>query len=1520
MATKKYNSPPPGLDNAKHYDDWVKLVNIWKDVNDLPDNKKGPALLLTLQKEAQEAALQVATEELNGANGVKAIIDELDKIYKKNETLQKYEILDSFESYKRDTNTSMHQYIFEFEKRMNKAKSNGANWSDDLLAYRVLKNANLSETHEQLVKATVKELKYKEVKEKLNSVFCESTNSLPTQNEKIKIEDINYASGIQDPNHYYEDYNTTDWNQEEDELYQTTESQAENSLEHTWYNQPFQNSYGRFRGRPQRYHSRPNRFQSRGGRSYRPFFRPNPPRFPMKQGRNPADQNGQTTRCALCQSINHWAQDCPDKTPKPTSQPMMNMYAETENLTLFEDVSLYEADFDDSNKLKTLIAETSHAAVVDCGASKTCCGTYWWKEFSSNLEQSDKDKITFDTSRRIFKFGNGKQFPSITSVTFPAKINNQSVMISSDIIKAEVPLLLSRDSLKKANANIDFSTDTATVFNQTVNLLTTKSGHYAIPITKECNLIQKAINNNDYHDTSLTMTVNEVLVNNCRQGAHEKAVKLHRQFAHPPTDRLLKLVNAAGHPWNTDLELQNEIKKIQPNCPTCLLYKRPPPRPVSCLPIATSFQECVAMDLKFYNRHILLHLIDYATRLSGSTIVPSKKPDDIIKAIFKIWIGIFGSPGHFLTDNGGEFCNNEFTNMCEALNITVRTTGAESPWSNGIVERHNRTIAEMLDKILEENNCNIEIALAWSLNAKNSLQNVHGFSPYQLAFGTNPRLPSALSDKPPALTHESVTETIKSNLDALHKARKAFIETENSDRIRRALNNNIRTTGDAIYTTGDSVYYKRLDSKRWKGPAKVLGKDGHQILIKHGSNYARVHSCRLMHTRNDQNSKETKVDESKVTVDDTNNIPSTTKPTICELDGDDSDDDSDDNDDDESQNNATYSHPNTQTFDLEDQIANVNIEMIPSNDTQQNSNNQVNTEDQVATTSSGMEANAKIQKGTRIRFTGNHPDDGLFEATILNRAGKSKGKYKNVWNILRDNKKEHIDLDRDVSSFEIVNEPSDEIQTDEVLLTNIENEQNIAKLKELESWKNQNVFQEVENTGQKALSVRWVLKPKVINGVLTTKARLCARGFEEDKFFRTDSPTCSREGVRIALATIATHGWHLKSLDIRTAFLQGKDMERTVYLKPPPEANSDKLWLLNKCVYGLGDASRSWYLRIREEIIKSGGEVCQLDQGLFLFHDSNQILYGIIICFVDDMLYGGTTDFEQKIIGYIRNIFEISSEHNKAFTYIGIGIEQYPDKSIVINQDSYIDHISPIKIPCGRKMDDILSSDETTSYRKLVGQLNWACGITRPEIGFEVCHASTKSKEPTTLDVHRLNKVVKQIKDNKNVITFPALDKTKARIEVYTDASFNNLPKNGSQGGHVVFLGDGNRSCPIAWNSSRIQRVVRSTLAAETLALADGYSSARRLQKILGRIFPSVEKNTITAITDNKSLCESTNTTHNLTDKELTIDMSYIRERIDRNELTLQWKDGNSQLSNVLTKKGASPIQLMQALRLGKMV
>ena len=39
-----------------------------------------------------------------------------------------------------------------------------------------------------------------------------------------------------------------------------------------------------------------------------------------------------------------------------------------------------------------------------------------------------------------------------------------------------------------------------------------------------------------------------------------------------------------------------------------------------------------------------------------------------------------------LVDNGGEFNNGEFTSLCENFNINIKTTAAESPWSNGLIE------------------------------------------------------------------------------------------------------------------------------------------------------------------------------------------------------------------------------------------------------------------------------------------------------------------------------------------------------------------------------------------------------------------------------------------------------------------------------------------------------------------------------------------------------------------------------------------------------------------------------------------------------------------------------------------------------------------------------------------------------------------------------------------------------------------------------------------------------------------
>ena len=65
--------------------------------------------------------------------------------------------------------------LTEFEKRLHKTKTYGTTMSDDLLAYHLIKAANLTMWDKQLVKATITELNCKIVKSKLTKVFSDES-------------------------------------------------------------------------------------------------------------------------------------------------------------------------------------------------------------------------------------------------------------------------------------------------------------------------------------------------------------------------------------------------------------------------------------------------------------------------------------------------------------------------------------------------------------------------------------------------------------------------------------------------------------------------------------------------------------------------------------------------------------------------------------------------------------------------------------------------------------------------------------------------------------------------------------------------------------------------------------------------------------------------------------------------------------------------------------------------------------------------------------------------------------------------------------------------------------------------------------------------------------------------------------------------------------------------------------------------------------------------------------------------
>lgn len=77
-------------------------------------------------------------------------------------------------------------------------------------------------------------------------------------------------------------------------------------------------------------------------------------------------------------------------------------------------------------------------------------------------------------------------------------------------------------------------------------------------------------------------------------------------------------------------------------------------------------------------------MIDHATRYSVATRINSRA-SDIINVLFRFWIFCFGAPDTYLTDTGREFNNNEFRDMAKNLNIIVKTTTAQSLWSNNLL-------------------------------------------------------------------------------------------------------------------------------------------------------------------------------------------------------------------------------------------------------------------------------------------------------------------------------------------------------------------------------------------------------------------------------------------------------------------------------------------------------------------------------------------------------------------------------------------------------------------------------------------------------------------------------------------------------------------------------------------------------------------------------------------------------------------------------------------------------------------
>ena len=80
-----------------------------------------------------------------------------------------------------------------------------------------------------------------------------------------------------------------------------------------------------------------------------------------------------------------------------------------------------------------------------------------------------------------------------------------------------------------------------------------------------------------------------------------------------------------------------------------------------------------------------------------------------------------------------------------------------------------------------------------------------------------------------------------------------------------------------------------------------------------------------------------------------------------------------------------------------------------------------------------------------------------------------------------------------------------------------------AKELEIENWKKNDVFEEIKYSSESLITTRWVITTKEKDNIITTKARVVAKGFEDDAIDKgkIDSPTCSKETLSLILSLLA---------------------------------------------------------------------------------------------------------------------------------------------------------------------------------------------------------------------------------------------------------------------------------------------------------------------------------------------------------------------------------------------------------------
>ncbi|GJT96901.1 putative ribonuclease H-like domain-containing protein [Tanacetum coccineum] len=391
--------------------------------------------------------------------------------------------------------------------------------------------------------------------------------------------------------------------------------------------------------------------------------------------------------------------------------------------------------------------------------------------------------------------------------------------------------------------------------------------------------------------------------------------------------------------------------------------------------------------------------------------------------------------------------------------------------------------------------------------------------------------------------------------------------------------------------------------------------------------------------------------------------------------------------------------------------------------------------------------------------------------------------------------------------------------------------------------------------GKRVIGTKWVyINKKDERGiVIRNKVRLVAQGYTQEK------------------------GIDYDEMDVKSAFHYSK-IEKEVYFGQAlgfedPEF-PDKVYKVEKALYGLHQAPRAWYETLSTYLLDNGFKRGQIDKNLFIKRIKSDIL--LVQVYVDDIIFGST---KKELCNDFENQNKYVEEILKKFGFSTVKTASTPmETSKPLLKDA--------------KAEDV----DVHLYRSMIGSLMYLTA-SRPDIMFVVCACARFQVTPKVSHLHAVKRIFRYLKGQPKLGLWYPKD-SPFNLEAYTDSDYAgaSLDRKSTTGG-CQFLG----RRLISWQCKKQTIVANSTTKAEYVAAASCYGQVLWIQNQMldyGYNF----MNTKIFIDNESTICIVKNPVFHSKTKHIEIRHHFIRDSNEKKLIQMIKIHTGHNVADLLTK------------------